>query len=187
MVPAPSHWVSRVPWYSGFPPPCFRLRLRGFHPLRPPFPGAFGWLLHSFCGSLPRHAAHDGLGSFPFARRYSGNRSFFLFLRLLRCFSSPGSPPCTIIPFGIVHAWMHEGSSCGFPHSDTHGSSDICSSPWLFAAYRVFLRLSVPRHPPCALSCLASLLHSVAEGGSFFSFSSAPSFWCGLGCLSYLF
>ena len=34
---------------------------------------------------------HPGLGSFPFARRYSENRFFFLFLRLLRCFSSPGS------------------------------------------------------------------------------------------------
>ena len=33
----------------------------------------------------------SGLGSFPFARRYLGNRSFFLFLRVLRCFSSPGS------------------------------------------------------------------------------------------------
>ena len=33
----------------------------------------------------------SGLGSSPFARRYSGNRCFFLFLRLLRCFSSPGS------------------------------------------------------------------------------------------------
>ena len=33
----------------------------------------------------------SGLGSFPFARRYLGNRCFFLFLRLLRCFSSPGS------------------------------------------------------------------------------------------------
>ena len=39
---------------------------------------------------------HAGLGSFPFARRYSGNRFFFLFLRLLRCFSSPGSPPYTM-------------------------------------------------------------------------------------------
>ena len=36
---------------------------------------------------------HSGLGSFHFARRYFGNRCFFLFLRLLRCFSSPGSPP----------------------------------------------------------------------------------------------
>ena len=36
---------------------------------------------------------HRGLGSFAFARRYSQNRCFFLFLRLLRCFSSPGSLP----------------------------------------------------------------------------------------------
>lgn len=42
----------------------------------------------------------------------------------------------------------------GFPHSDTCGSMDICSSPQLFAAYHVFLRLLVPRHPPCALFCL---------------------------------
>ena len=32
----------------------------------------------------------SGLGSFPFARRYLGNRCFFLFLLLLRCFSSEG-------------------------------------------------------------------------------------------------
>ena len=36
---------------------------------------------------------HPGLGSFPFARRYLGNRCFFLFLSLLRCFSSGGSQP----------------------------------------------------------------------------------------------
>ena len=34
-----------------------------------------------------------GLASFPFARRYLENRCFFLFLRLLRCFSSAGSLP----------------------------------------------------------------------------------------------
>ena len=34
-----------------------------------------------------------GLGSFPFARHYWGNRVYFLFLRVLRCFSSPRSPP----------------------------------------------------------------------------------------------
>ena len=44
---------------------------------------------------------HSGLGSFHFARRYFGNRCFFLFLRLLRCFSSPGSP-CT--PMDSVHS-----------------------------------------------------------------------------------
>ena len=36
---------------------------------------------------------HSGLGLPGFARRYSRDRCFFLFLRLLRCFSSPGSPP----------------------------------------------------------------------------------------------
>ena len=36
---------------------------------------------------------HHGLGSAGFARRYSRYRCFFLFLRLLRCVSSPGSPP----------------------------------------------------------------------------------------------
>ena len=50
-----------------------------------------------------------------------------------------------------IQLQSHEGFSCRFPHSDIHGSLLICSSPWLFAAYHVFLRLLVPRHPPCAL------------------------------------
>ncbi len=45
----------------------------------------------------------------------------------------------------------------GFPHSDTCGSKDVCSSPQLFAAYHVFHRLLVPRHPPCALISLTLL------------------------------
>ena len=60
------------------------------------------------------------------------------------------------VPF--VYLWiqytMTEVCSAGFPHSEIGGSPDICSSPPLIAAYHVFLRLSVPRHPPCALSCL---------------------------------
>ena len=46
---------------------------------------------------------------------------------------------------------IHEVRSWGFPHSDIPGSMDICSSPRLFAACHVLLRLLVPRHPPCAL------------------------------------
>ena len=42
----------------------------------------------------------------------------------------------------------------GFPHSEICGSMDICSSPQLIAAYHVFHRLLVPRHPPCALYSL---------------------------------
>ena len=39
---------------------------------------------------------HPGLGCSAFARRYLRNRVFFLFLRVLRCFSSPGSLPCVM-------------------------------------------------------------------------------------------
>ena len=39
----------------------------------------------------PNQASLIGLGYFRFARRYLGNRFFFLFLWVLRCFSSPGS------------------------------------------------------------------------------------------------
>ena len=40
---------------------------------------------------------------------------------------------------------------------------DICSSPKLFAAYHVFHRLLVPRHPPCALIRLTNFLCHVAS------------------------
>ena len=62
-----------------------------------------------------------------------------------------------------IHAWMTEVHSAGFPHSEISGSMDICSSPKLFAAYHVFHRLSVPRHPPCALLRLTFPLHSFSE------------------------
>ena len=43
--------------------------------------------------SITPECTHSGLASSAFARRYLRNRCFFLFLRLLRCFSSPGSLP----------------------------------------------------------------------------------------------
>ena len=93
---------------------------------------------------------HSGLGSSGFARRYFRNRLF--------SFSSSGYLDVSVHRVPSVYLWIqytvHEVCSCGFPHSDIHGSKVICTSPWLFAAYHVFHRLSVPRHPPCALSCL---------------------------------
>ena len=57
-----------------------------------------------------------------------------------------------------IRVRIHGVCPCGFPHSEIRGSPDICSSPRLFAACHVFLRLSVPGHPPCALSCLTFFL-----------------------------
>lgn len=45
----------------------------------------------------------------------------------------------------------------GLSHSEIRGSQLLCSSPRLIAALHVLLRLSVPRHPPCALWCFCSL------------------------------
>ena len=64
-----------------------------------------------------------------------------------------------------IGVWMIRVLRTGFPHSDICGSRIICISPQLFAAYHVFLRLLVPRHPPCALLCLISSMHSVASFG----------------------
>ena len=62
-------------------------------------------------------------------------------------------------PYGyLIHHTVPELLSGGFPHSDICGSMLICSSPQLFAAYHVFLRLPVPRHSPCALFSLTVFL-----------------------------
>ena len=83
-----------------------------------------------------------GLGSSHFDRHYFGNRYFFLFLRVLRCFSSPRSLRLMSVT-GLQPA--------GLPHSDISGSIPVCRSPELFAAYHVLLRFRKPRHPPFAL------------------------------------
>ena len=80
--------------------------------------------------------------------------SFFIF-------SSSGYLDVSVHRVPSAGLWIYPAvaglSPAGFPHSDIHGSLPVCGSPWLFAAYRVFRRLLVPRHPPCALSCLTSL------------------------------
>ena len=45
----------------------------------------------------PSSVTTTGLGSFPFAHHYSENRYFFLFLQVLRCFNSLGSPHYSIL------------------------------------------------------------------------------------------
>ena len=68
-----------------------------------------------------------GLGSAPFARHYSGYRRFFLFLRVLRCFSSPGSPQ--------FHNWYTVFNCVGCPIR-------IFADQFLFADPRDFSQLT---------------------------------------------
>ena len=53
----------------------------------------------------------SGLGCFPFARRYLENRFFFLFLRVLRCFSSPGLP---LVSYVFTYKYLRV-AQVGFP------------------------------------------------------------------------
>ena len=93
MVPLISHKVPRVSWYSGSCSVSSAFTYGAFT--------LFGRLSQnrsvSFQESLRQsvtpECTHSGLGSSAFARRYLQNRVFFLFLRVLRCFSSPGSLP----------------------------------------------------------------------------------------------
>ena len=66
---------------------------------------------------------------------------YFLFLQVMRCFSSLRWPT----------VWCDGTSPAGLPHSEIPGSKVICTYPGLIAAYHVLRRLLEPRHPPCAL------------------------------------
>ena len=56
----------------------------------------------------------------------------------------------------FVQRTLTEYCSAGFPHSEIPGSVPMCGSPRLIAACHVLLRLSMPRHSPCALISLTS-------------------------------
>lgn len=108
--------------------------------------------------SMLKHA-----GCSDFARHYFRNLGWCLFLELLRCFSSPGSPRMTMY------------SSCdtpkgGFPHSEISGSKLICQLP---EAYRRLSRLSSPIIAKASTTCSYSLdpitLNSLIETSSLFS------------------
>ena len=74
----------------------------------------------------------------------------FLFLEVLRWFTSLGSP----LP-AYEFSWRSlDMTPVGLPHSEIPGSMRACRSPRLIAAGCVLHRLSVPRHPPSTLSNL---------------------------------
>ena len=153
MVSAPSHKVSRVSWYSGYRLVIFRFAYGAFTLFRWSFQGHSATIDKSITRSEPR-SARTSVWALPislaatFGIDVSFSSSGYLDVSVHRVPSVHLCIQCTVT--GVLPA--------GFPHSDIHGSMDICSSPWLFAAYHVFLRLLVPRHPPCALISLTNVL-----------------------------
>ena len=125
MVPPTSLRVPRVRRYSGYCRSLLRF--------------AYETITLSGCAShriqlrfrvtcavhYPESITTLGLASSAFARHYLRNLGWFLFLRVLRCFSSPGSPHTTIL-FTVCCMILHH---TGFP---IRKSTDQC----LFAAPR---------------------------------------------------
>ena len=157
MVPASSHRVSRVPWYSGSCRLCSSFVY-----------GAFtlsGWssqfhsttLTVDFCSPKPR-SARTPVWALPGSLAATSGIDFSFF--------SSGYLDVSVRRVPSVHLWIQCTVTgvfpAGFPHSDICGSVLICSSPQLFAAYHVFLRPLVPRHPPRALLCLTSCLSTLS-------------------------
>jgi hypothetical protein len=93
-----------------------------------------------------------GLASSAFARHYSRNHNCFLFLRVLRCFTSPRSPhPAIYSPGGNTPSRV-----LGYPIRTPSDLSSVDSSPRTIAASHVLHRPLMPRHPPCALNNLTT-------------------------------
>ena len=157
MVPACSHKVSRVSWYSGY-----RLVSSSF------MYGAFTLfgrlsqnlsikLTESIPRSEPRHARTP---VWPLSISLAAT------CRIEFSFFSSGYLDVSVhqVPDAwlCIHHTTTEVCSARFPHSEISGSKCICHSPKLFAAYHVFHRLLVPRHPPCALSSLTNFTIHIA-------------------------
>ena len=125
-----------------------RFRLRDFHPLWSDFPIPFFYPLRYTLQSKP-HIARNMV--------WALSISLAATLEIDVSFSSSGYLDVSVhrVPHHSlwIGLWLTGVCPAGFPHSDICGSMCICHSPQLFAAYHVFLRLLVPRHPPCALNC----------------------------------
>ena len=140
-------------------------RLRGCHPLWRRFPPTSA--NRRFCNSSsarqsqqndPNNTAHATAAAltrtrFRLLRVRSPLLTECLFLRVLRCFSSPGA----LYPAYVFNRECLGITPDGLPHSEIAGSSFASNSPTLIAGSHVLPRRLVPRHPPQTLSSLSHL------------------------------
>jgi hypothetical protein len=134
------------------PPKVAQLARTGLSPATAPLSSGFRFARHLLVAALqPRPRLNGaGLGCSPFARRYWGNHSCFLLLRVLRCFSSPGSPP--------DHSGYPAFSRVGCPIR-TPADRWVCAPPRSFsqlvASFIASGSLGIPRAPLLTSRALA--------------------------------
>ena len=147
MVPANSCKIPRVPHYSGAK---LEIRIFAYATIT-----LYGVLFHTFPLILafryvwshdPRRASPSGLGWSVFTRRYSRNHCCFLFLQVLRWFTSPR----------CLHGPMYSGRdtaalpAVGFPIRTSPDHSSFAAPrglSQLIASFIVFQRQGIHRTP----------------------------------------
>ena len=113
------------------------LPVRGYHPLLLTFPD------HSSFTS-------KATGLFHFRSPLLAESQLMSFPPGTKMFQFPGFASQTYV-FSLGYRFRG-----GFPHSEISGSTVVCTSPKLIAAYHVLHRLSMPRHSSNALKRLIS-------------------------------
>ena len=135
-------------------------RVRDYHPLWCQFPQASATLMVSArrrsYNPGRRRIDGPGLGYCAFARHYLRNHCYFLLLRVLRCFSSPGSPTA---PTRGVAASLPPG----FPIRTSAGHRAFAPHRGFSQLVTSFLASESHRHPPCALSVFPCVFKSAAS------------------------
>ena len=134
---------------------------------------SFGWLSHTirlcsviiYRGPNPKSISTLGLASSAFARHYSRNLVWFLFLQVLRCFSSLSSPRIPMYSVYVLRFFTVSVSTFGYPR--------IYAYLQLPAAFRSLSRPSSAPDAKAFTLCSSSL-------ELFFQFSRF------LNCLSFI-
>ena len=143
----------------------------------------FGYRPFTFCGGVFQHLLLTvisvastvlqpramrchirGLGWCAFARHYLRNHFCFLFLRVLRCFSSPGSPHSLSGNAGLRH-WVAP-----------FGNPRLSGYLLLSAAYRSLSRPSSPPRAKASFMCPSLLSFFFMWKGAFISIFSPADF-----------
>ena len=107
MVPPSSHGISRAPRYFGYCSSTFVFTYRILTFFDQPSHAVRLTIIVLNAVLNPERIAPLGLASSAFARHYSQNLGWFLFLALLRCFSSGGSPHIPIYSVYDTWTWLH--------------------------------------------------------------------------------
>ncbi len=141
-----------------------RFPVRGCHPLRPAFPGASG-TKNPCHWPVPRSLATTG----GISRWWLSPPPRALQATPVLMSVPPATEMFQFAGFASSSYEFRQGYPLpgGLPHSEIPGSPIARISPGLFAACHVLHRLSVPRHPPDALSLRLITGVSAAAEASF--------------------